>query len=555
MSPHRRSLAVGALSASLAALTLTLAVVLFWPAIFRFIAAPALAALVVVGLASMRFGREGERLAAGAAVVGLVASVNVVFGCVVMLHTPPGVAVPNDDLSMTALRFAQTGATVLAALVALVAWRLLAIKPEWSVFFTRLMAMGALLLLAFFSLCAIEGSARAPSFDRYFRSLPLFVRAPAQADLSSSAVTREPSMQRDVIPLGEVAIVRTCTTSANGSCTLGLTPQTLMLPALASSVQGASRSDAFVRADDELIVRLDESRGFYVVGLDRSPQAITLDPHTLHVSNLRAWTLRPAAAPPRAWNLLAFLGNALSLALLIASWRRRGPEPVEAVLREDGALVREGRALTGVAVSPGTPSGPVVVFGLREPGATHYRDDLPQTGARIEPGRLTDHHRRVLVRAGVWAGLAWSVAALAGAPLVAWTAGVILGAPAQPRHPVHAPREVRTIAGVQIEELATGFGEDLVAGQTAQLRYVGRLADGKVFDSTSERDRPFEFRYGGGQVIPGFELGMRGMRVGGRRRMTIPPELGYGSRGAGATIPPNATLWFEVELVGVRAAD
>ena len=77
----------------------------------------------------------------------------------------------------------------------------------------------------------------------------------------------------------------------------------------------------------------------------------------------------------------------------------------------------------------------------------------------------------------------------------------------------------------------------------------------KVFDSTAEHDRPFEFRYGGGQVIPGFELGMRGMRVGGRRRMTIPPELGYGSRSAGERIPPNSTLVFEVELVGVRAAD
>lgn len=555
MSPLRRSLVLGALSASLAALTLASAIVLFWPAIFGLIAAPTLSALVVVGLAAMFFGREGERLAAGAAVVGLVASVNVVVGCVVILHTPPGVAVPPDNLAMASLRFMQTGGTVLAALVALVAWRLLAINAPWSARFTRTTAAFAVVLLTGLSLTALRHAARAPSFDAYVRSLPLFARAPAQADLSTSAVTREPSMHRDVIPLGEVAIVRTCTPSEGGSCTLGLTRQTLLLPALASSVQGASRSSAFVRADDELIVRLDERRGLYVVGLDRSPQAIMLDPHTLYVSNLSAWTLRPPAAPHRMWHLLACFGCALSLALLIASWRRRGAEPVEAELRDDGVIVREGRALAGVAVLPGISPGPVVVFGLREAGATHYRDDLPQTGVRVEPGRLADHRRRVLVRAGVWAGLAWAVSALAGAPLVAWGASVMLGASPQPEHPVHAPREVRTIAGVQVEDLATGFGEDLVAGQTAQLHYVGRLTDGKVFDSTAEHDRPFEFRYGGGQVIPGFELGMRGMRVGGRRRMTIPPELGYGSRSAGERIPPNSTLVFEVELVGVRAAD
>lgn len=555
MSPPRRSLALGALSAALAALTLASAIVLFWPAIFGLIAAPALSALVVVGLAAMFFGREGERLAAGAAVVGLVASVNVVFGCVVILHTPPGVAVPPDHLAMVSLRFMQTGATVLAALVALVAWRLLAINAAWSARLTRVAATASLVLLVGLSLTALRHATRAPSFDGYVRSLPLFARVPAQSDLSTSAVTREPSMHRDVIPLGEVAMVRTCTPSEGGSCTLGLVRQTLLLPALASSVQGSSRSSAFVRADDELIVRLDERRGLYVVGLGRSPQAILLDPYTLHVSNVSAWTLRPPVAPHRAWTLLALFGCALSLALVIASHRRRGAEPVEAELRDDGVIVREGRALTGVAVPSGVTAGPVVLFGLREAGATHYRDDLPQTGVRVEPGRLTDHRRRVLVRAGVWAGLAWAVSALAGAPLAAWCAGVVLGASPQPEHPVHAPREVRTIAGVQIEDLATGFGEDLVAGQTAQLHYVGRLTDGKVFDSTSQHDRPFEFRYGGGQVIQGFELGMRGMRVGGRRRMIIPPELGYGSRGAGPTIPPNATLIFEIELVGVRAAE
>jgi FKBP-type peptidyl-prolyl cis-trans isomerase FkpA len=103
-----------------------------------------------------------------------------------------------------------------------------------------------------------------------------------------------------------------------------------------------------------------------------------------------------------------------------------------------------------------------------------------------------------------------------------------------------------------IEELTVGDGATATAGQSVSVHYTGWLTDGTKFDSSVDRGDPFEFNLGRGQVIAGWDQGVAGMQVGGKRKLTIPPELGYGSRGAGGVIPPNATLVFDVELLGIR---
>jgi FKBP-type peptidyl-prolyl cis-trans isomerase len=105
---------------------------------------------------------------------------------------------------------------------------------------------------------------------------------------------------------------------------------------------------------------------------------------------------------------------------------------------------------------------------------------------------------------------------------------------------------------LQIEELTAGQGAEATAGKTVSVHYTGWLTNGSKFDSSVDRDEAFDFRLGAGQVIKGWDQGVAGMRVGGKRKLTIPPELGYGSRGFPGAIPPNSTLVFEVELLGVR---
>ncbi len=109
-----------------------------------------------------------------------------------------------------------------------------------------------------------------------------------------------------------------------------------------------------------------------------------------------------------------------------------------------------------------------------------------------------------------------------------------------------------TPSGLVIDELSPGEGEEAKTGDTVRVHYTGWLTDGGKFDSSVDRDEPFDFPLGRGYVIRGWDEGVAGMRVGGRRKLTIPPDLGYGARGAGGVIPPNATLVFEVELLAVR---
>jgi FKBP-type peptidyl-prolyl cis-trans isomerase FkpA len=109
-----------------------------------------------------------------------------------------------------------------------------------------------------------------------------------------------------------------------------------------------------------------------------------------------------------------------------------------------------------------------------------------------------------------------------------------------------------TASGLVIEELTVGSGDLAAAGRHVTVHYTGWLTDGTKFDSSKDRNDPFAFPLGGRRVIAGWDEGVQGMRVGGVRKLTIPPALGYGARGAGGVIPPNATLVFEVELLGVR---
>ena len=105
---------------------------------------------------------------------------------------------------------------------------------------------------------------------------------------------------------------------------------------------------------------------------------------------------------------------------------------------------------------------------------------------------------------------------------------------------------------IEIEELAEGSGPEVKAGDTVEMHYRGMFPDGKQFDSSYDRNQTFSFRVGAGQVIKGFDQGVTGMKAGGRRKITVPPELGYGARGAGGVIPPNSTLVFEIEVVSIK---
>jgi FKBP-type peptidyl-prolyl cis-trans isomerase len=131
----------------------------------------------------------------------------------------------------------------------------------------------------------------------------------------------------------------------------------------------------------------------------------------------------------------------------------------------------------------------------------------------------------------------WSIACLA------------LAAPAIEKP---ADKIIKTESGLQYVELKKGEGTAAKAGDSVQVHYTGTLKDGKQFDSTLDRKAPFAFDLGGGKVIKGFDEGVTGMKIGGKRKVIIPPELGYGKTGAGNIIPPDAELIFEIELLTIN---
>ena len=110
---------------------------------------------------------------------------------------------------------------------------------------------------------------------------------------------------------------------------------------------------------------------------------------------------------------------------------------------------------------------------------------------------------------------------------------------------------ITTPSGLKYVDEVVGTGDAPTKGKSVKVHYTGRLTNGKKFDSSVDRGEPFVFPLGAGQVIKGWDEGVAGMKVGGKRQLRIPPELGYGARGAGGVIPPNATLLFDVELLDV----
>ena len=141
------------------------------------------------------------------------------------------------------------------------------------------------------------------------------------------------------------------------------------------------------------------------------------------------------------------------------------------------------------------------------------------------------------------------------AALLAAVFPFLISACADPQSDKAAQAEVKEIVtptGLKYVDLEVGEGPEATSGKAVEVHYTGWLENGTKFDSSLDRQEPFTFRRGAGEVIEGWDQGIAGMKVGGKRKLTIPPDLGYGDQGAGGVIPPGATLIFEVELLGVQ---
>ena len=114
-------------------------------------------------------------------------------------------------------------------------------------------------------------------------------------------------------------------------------------------------------------------------------------------------------------------------------------------------------------------------------------------------------------------------------------------------------KKADNVSALKIDELKPGSGAEAKKGQKVTVHYTGWLTNGTKFDSSVDRGQPFTFQLGAGEVIKGWDEGVAGMKVGGKRKLTIPPDLGYGARGAGGVIPPHSTLVFDVEFLGVSS--
>ena len=132
-------------------------------------------------------------------------------------------------------------------------------------------------------------------------------------------------------------------------------------------------------------------------------------------------------------------------------------------------------------------------------------------------------------------------------------AGLAFATPPSDAKPDTAgPEWKKNASGLEYQEIQIGEGTEAKAGMTVDVHYTGWLLDGTKFDSSVDRGKPFSFHLGAGEVIRGWDEGVAGMKVGGKRKLRIPSEMGYGARGAGGVIPGNATLVFDVELLGLK---
>jgi len=217
--------------------------------------------------------------------------------------------------------------------------------------------------------------------------------------------------------------------------------------------------------------------------------------------------------------------------------------PGQAVNRHDGALryAIESRVSDGMQAS------------VREASVTQQEQEI-RSSRRIGPGVI---HRRWLQAAIVAGSLAAAAILMPGCTSTTDDASqkTSPAASADAAQPTTSPTpsaSTEEVADLKIEDLVVGTGAAAKAGDQVSVHYTGWLTDGTKFDSSLDRGEPFAFTLGQGQVIEGWDKGVEGMKVGGKRKLTIPPDMAYGDQGAGEVIPPNAVLVFEVELLAVK---